>query len=92
MSKIDYLKKARTFLRKVLKQRSWLTSHDKSYIDSKFVQTEMNNIEYALPKLISSSTMQQYLVRKEAEIRYLIPARYKKWHDEFRELLCPRFN
>jgi hypothetical protein len=87
MTKLNYLKKAKIFLRKVVKQRTWLLYHDKSYLESDFVKTELKNISYALGNLKSSDKMQQYLSRKEAEIRYMIPARYIKWHSEFRELL-----
>lgn len=92
MNKLSYLMRSKSFLRKVIKQRTWLTMHNKSCIENEFVDKELKNIEYALPKLVSSDKMQQYLLRKEAEIRYMIPARYLKWHNEFRELLTQQFN
>ena len=92
MTKLEYLKKSKTFLRKVIKQRTWLASHEKSMLENSFVNTELKNMKYALPKIISSDKMQKYLERKEAEIRYLIPARYIKWQNEFRELLHAQLN
>lgn len=92
MSKLDFIKKTKIFLRKVIAQRKILLKHNASKLPLEFTQTEIANIDYAIPKLVSYDQIKTYIERKDAEIRYLIPTNRPKWTEEFRELLDMQIN
>lgn len=87
MSKLEYLKKVKAFLRKVVKYRDFLQKRGLGKLSSQFSKTETANINHALPKLVSCDKVQQYLIRKEAVIRMLIPTNKHAWFDELHQLL-----
>ncbi len=92
MDKLEYIKKTKNFLRKVVKQRKMLLKHDKSKLPYDFTKRELANIDYALPKLVRYDQIKDYIERKNAEIRYLIPGGNNKWIVEFDELLNMQFD
>lgn len=92
MDKLEFNKKAKNFLRKVLNQRKALLKHNKSKLPLEFTKTELANLDYALPKLVSYDQIKTYIDRKNAEIRYLIPTTHPKWITEFDELLESQLN
>lgn len=92
MDKLEFNKKAKNFLRKVLNRRKALLKHDNSKLPLEFTKTELANIDYALPRLVSYDEIKAYIDRKNAEIRYLIPANNSKWIKEFDDLLETQIN
>ena len=92
MNKLQQLKHAKDFLRKVVNYRKLLQRKGKSSLSSDFVRTETANIDYALPKLVSYDEIQKYIERKETVIRYLIPTNKKKWYDELRKIRETQLN
>jgi len=86
MTKNQYLSQSKDFLRKLIRTRRWLMEHDKGFVSGKLTQTEIKNIEYALPRLVSATQMKNFLVRKQGVILLLIPTNKQKWYDEFRDL------
>jgi hypothetical protein len=92
MTKQDFRKRVISLLRGIINQRTWLIKHDKSYIESDWAQQEIRNITYAAKKLVDADRAKAYLERKETALRYLIPAKNRKWHDELRELINTQLN
>lgn len=86
MRKLQYLKQSKAFMRKVTQYRQFLQRNGKSHLNDSFVRTEVANIEYALPKIVSYDQACRYIRRKESVLRLLIPSNKKKWMNELREL------
>lgn len=92
MDRTTYRKRAISLLNGVVKQRDWLLKHHKGHIESSWCKTEIENIRYALPKLVDASKVKTYLERKETALRLLIPSTNKRRHDELRELIHEQLN
>lgn len=83
---LDYLRKGKEFLRKVIDRREQLRQHEKGYVPGEY-RAETETIKYHLGNIKSAAQLRNYLLRKETAIRFIIPSNMRKWHDEFRELL-----
>lgn len=86
MDKLTYLKNAKAFLRKVIDYRRFLEKKGYSRLSGEFSKQEIANIDAALPKIVSSSQARNYIQRKEAAIRFLIPTNKKQWYAELTQL------
>lgn len=92
MDRTTYRKKAISLLNSVVKQRDWLLKYNKGHIESAWCKTEIENIRYALPKLVDAAKVKTYLERKESALRLLIPSTNIKRHNELRELIHEQLN
>lgn len=92
MDKTTFRKKGISLLRGIIKQRDFLLKHHKGHMESTWCKTEIQNIRYALPKLVDADKMKSYLERKETALRLLIPSTNKRCHDELRELINEQLN
>lgn len=89
--RLDYLRKGKSFLRKIIERREQLQNHGEGYVPVEYSK-ETEVIKFHLATINSARQLQQYLFSKEAAIRFIIPTNMKKWHDEFRDLLSAEIN
>lgn len=92
MNKTTFRKKGISLLNGIVKQRDWLIKNHKGYMESAWCKTEMENIRYALPRLVDADELKKYLQRKETTLRLLIPSTNKTRHAELRELISTQLN
>lgn len=92
MNKLEYLKKVKSLLKGIIAQRKYLLSHNTGYLESDYAKAEINNIDYALPRLVDADRAKAYLERKEIALRYLIPTSNPKRHEQLRELIETQLN
>lgn len=92
MDATAYQEKAKRLLKGIVKQRDFLMKHDNSYLESNWCRTEMENLKYALPRLVDAHKTRGYILRKETTLRYLIPPKNLKRQEELRELIQEPIN
>ena len=89
MDKLQFLKTAQQFLRKVITHRRILQREPgrKSHLSTEYVRTATANIEHALATIPSFDRMIAYLNREERTIGYLIPSNKPAWKAELAGLV-----
>lgn len=92
MDRTQYRKRALSMLNGIVKQRDFLVRNHKSQLESSWCKTKIENIRYALPRLVDADKVKSYLERNETALRLLIPSTNKHRHDELRELIEETLN
>jgi len=92
MDKTTFRKKGISLLNGIVKQRDFLLKTHKGHMESTWCKNEIENIRYALPRLVDADKVKNYLERKETALRLLIPSTNKHRHEELRELINEQLN
>lgn len=87
MTDSDFLKNSKTLLRKIVKQRKWLVSNNKSKISQAFACQEIRNLENAISTIRDTKTMKSYLIRKYHFLCLLISSKNKSYRVKLRQLI-----
>lgn len=92
MDKTTFRKKGINLLNGIVKQRDFLVRNHKGYLESSWCKSKIENIRYALPRMVDADKVKSYLERNETTLRLLIPSTNKRRHDELRELIEEQLN
>jgi len=87
MKDSDFLKDSKVLLKKIVKQRDWLLTHNKSHVSTTFASQEIRNLEYAISTITDAQSMKEYLIRKHGSINVLISSRNQNYHTKLRQLI-----
>jgi hypothetical protein len=87
MNKLEYLKKGKAFVRKVVRYRRSLQRWGRGHLDNEFCRAQTENIEFAISRIDNSDKLKTFFERRESIIRFLIPSNKLKWCDELREFI-----
>ncbi len=87
MNNSDFLKSSKILLKKIVKQRDWLLSHNKSHVPTSFASQEIRNLEYAISTIKDAESMKEYLLRKHESLHVLIPSKFKSYHSKLSQLI-----
>lgn len=91
MTKFKYLNQCKNLIRKVLEQRKEIDKQGGGYVP-KSIRADIPNIENAMTTIKSEINMKEFLLRKKAAIKFLIPANNTTWQEEFTALLETNIN
>lgn len=87
MKNPDFLKDSKSLLKKIVKQRDWLLSHNKSHVSTTYASQEIRNLEYAISTIKNAKSMKEYLLRKHRSLNILISSRNKIYQMKLRQLI-----
>jgi len=87
MKNSDFLKDSKSLLKKIVKQRDWLLSHNKSHVSTTYASQEIRNLEYAISTIKNAESMKEYLLRKHRSLNILISSRNKVYQTKLRQLI-----
>ncbi len=87
MKDSDFLNDSKILLNKIVKQRDWLLTHNKSHVSTSFASQEIRNLKYAISTIKDAETMKEYLLRKHSTLHVLIPSKYKSYHTQLSQLI-----
>ncbi len=87
MKNSDFLKDSKSLLKKIVKQRDWLLSHNKSHVSTTYASQEIRNLEYAISTIKNAESMKEYLLRKHRSLNTLISSRNKNYQMKLRQLI-----
>lgn len=87
MTNSDFLKDSKSLLKKIVKQRDWLLSHNKSHVSTTYASQEIRNLEYAISTIKNAESMKEYLLRKHRSLNILISSRNKIYQTKLCQLI-----